>query len=154
MPFKTSMSCTGKFSKTENSQHATRTRNSQKRENTKIRKIRKQRTKILTTRIAQNPVKCGKNKRKSGKKHKQNREQNHWNKSIARIGEEARWSMPFPKMGMEKMNKYNNTQATCKVYNFWLCGMGAILCHAMLCMHLVDRRRCRVHGVHQNMDAE
>jgi len=38
--------------------------------------------------------------------------------------------------------------------NSWLCGMGGILCHAMLCMHVLDSRRCRVHGVHQNVDAE
>jgi len=38
--------------------------------------------------------------------------------------------------------------------NSWLCGMGVIWCHAMLCMHVVDSRRCRVHGVHQNIDAE
>jgi len=43
-----------KFSKTENLQHATRTntRNSQKRENVRIHKIRKQQTKLRKTRIA------------------------------------------------------------------------------------------------------
>jgi len=53
-----------KFSQTEHSQqHATRTRNSQKRENVKIRRIRQQQIKKRKTRIAQKAGKCGKNKR-------------------------------------------------------------------------------------------
>jgi len=38
--------------------------------------------------------------------------------------------------------------------NSWLCGMGGIWCHAMLCMQVVDSRRCPVHGEHENSGAE
>ena len=64
---------TEKFSKTLNSQRATRTRNFQKRESVKIRKIRKQHTKIRKPRIAQKAVKCGNNQRKSGKNKNKNK---------------------------------------------------------------------------------
>jgi len=45
-----------------------------------------------------------------------------------------------------------NQQA--KQKNSWLCGISAIWYHAMLCMHVAYRRRCRVHGMHQNIVVE
>ena len=50
------------------------------------------------------------------------------------------------------MRTGDNQQA--KQDNSWLCGMGRIWCHAILCMDVVDSRRCTVHGVHQNISAE
>ena len=41
-----------------------------------------------------------------------------------------------------------------KQNNSWLCGMGWIWCHVMLCMHVVDSRRCPVHCEHENSGAE
>jgi len=105
-----------KFSKKENSQHVTRTRNSQKRENVKFCKIQKQQTKIRKTRNAQKAVKCGNNKRKAGK-NKNKIEQNQWNKSIQKLVKRHVIACPFG----NAFNECNNSQATCKADNSWLC---------------------------------
>jgi len=51
------------------------------------------------------------------------------------------------------MNARGDNQQT-KQNNSWLCGMGGIWWHAMLCMHVVDSRRCPVHGEHGNSGCE
>ena len=56
------------------------------------------------------------------------------------------WSCPF-----KMCNQWRRRQEQAKQKNSWLCGIGAILCHAMLCMHVEYRRLCRADGMHQNI---
>jgi len=85
--------------------------------------------------------KSRKQKKVRKKKNKQNREQNRASKRMHEPFQMVRWNVGRCKQQAEQNN-------------FWLCGMGVMWCHVMLCMHVADRRRCRVHGVHQNIDAE
>jgi len=51
-------------------------------------------------------------------------------------------------------NECREEASNIKQNNSWLCGMGGICCHAMLCMHVLDSRRCPVHCEHENSGAE
>jgi len=59
------------------------------------------------------------------------------------------WPCPF-----KMSNQCGRRQQQAKQKNLCLCGISAVWCHAMLCMHVAYRRRCRVHDIHQNIIVE
>ena len=84
-------------------------------------------------------------KRKSGAT-KQNREQNRSSQSLARTDKEVHENCPF-KMVSRKARK---TQAKAQTTpDCVTTSMGVRWCHAMVWIHVVDRRCCPVHGVDQ-----
>ena len=85
------------------------------------------------------------------KEKKVNKKQNSRTKPFQqKPGEEAHNKMDFQKWATNARG--GNQHA--KQNNSWLCGMGGIWCHAMLCIHVVDSRRCPVHGEHGNSSSE
>jgi len=114
-------------------------------ENAEIRRIRNNKPKCTKPEFPKDPAKCWRSKNKV--RTNQNRRQNS---SKKKTGEEA-----HNKVALQKwlsMQRGGNQQV--KQNNSWLCGMGAIWCHAMLCMHVVDSRHCPVHCEHENSGAE
>jgi len=122
-------------------QKTTRTRNSRKWRKSRNSQNKGKQTKMHKTRISQ---------RSRQKKRKSEKQNSRTKQFKQKPGEDSHNKVDFQKWAM--IARGGNQQA--KQNNSWLCEMGGIWCHAMLCMHVVDSRRCPVHGEHENSGTE